>query len=309
MKRLPLTLLVCLIALPLTAAEFELKKTDDGVTVNLDGELFTKYDIKNGPKPYLWPVIGPTGAEYTRAYPMKKKEGERNDHPHHRSIWFTHGDVNGIDFWSEGAKSGKTVHQEYKKVQGGKQGVLTTVNDWTTADGKKVLEDERTYTFHTDGKARYIDFDITLKATAGDVKFGDTKEGTMGIRVAGSMKVDAKMGGKLVNSDGKADKAAWGTQSPWVDYYGPVEGKTAGVAILNHPASFRYPTHWHVRTYGLFAANPFGLHHFKGVKEHIGEHVLKKGDSLSFRYRIILHEGDAKEADIAGAFKKYAAEK
>ena len=171
-----------------------------------------------------------------------------------------------------------------------------------------MCEDERTVTFGTDGPLTFIDFDVTVKATDAEVKFGDTKEGCFGVRVAGSMKVDAKQGGKIVNSEGQTDKGAWGKQAPWVDYYGPVDGETVGIAILNHPSSFRYPTYWHVRTYGLFAANPFGLHNFVS-KEQDGSHTLKPGDTMTLRYRVILHQGTTEEAAIAEAFKRYSAVK
>jgi hypothetical protein len=163
-------------------------------------------------------------------------------------------------------------------------------------------------TFSTDGKNRIIDFDITVKATNGPVTFGDTKEGTFGVRVAGTMKVDSKMGGRIVNSDGKVDKEAWGKKAAWVDYQGPVDGKTVGIAIFNHPSSFRYPTYWHVRTYGLFAANPFGLHNFEGSKDVDGSYTIKPGESISFSYRVVFHEGSEKDARLAEAFAKYAKE-
>ena len=147
---------------------------------------------------------------------------------------------------------------------------------------------------------------FTVKATDTEVKFGDTKEGTFGVRVAGTMKVEAKKGGKIVNSDGHVDKAAWGKPAPWVDYHGPLDGQTVGIAILNHPSSFRFPSYWHVRTYGLFTANPFGLHNFKNSNEVDGSHTLKPGQSFTLRYRVIFHKGDEKEAKIAEAFAKYA---
>ncbi len=155
--------------------------------------------------------------------------------------------------------------------------------------------------------ARILDFDVTLKATNGPVTFNDTKEGMLGVRVASSMDVakgKAKGDGKITNAEGITDDAAWGKASPWVDYVGPVDGKTVGLAILNHPESFRYPTTWHVRTYGLFAANPFGWHDF-GMKTK-GDHTIAKGDQVRFRYRLILHEGDTPSAQLASAFKAYA---
>ena len=290
-----------------------MEKTDEGVTVNLNGKLLTRYLTLSGTKPILWPLIGPTGKEMTRGYPMQPAtDTERADHPHHRSLWYTHGDVNGSSFWDEGNQQApvdtkpRIIHREFVKVEGGETAVIVTRNDWLAADGEKQCEDERAITFGTDGETRWIDFDITITAADKPVKFGDTKEGTFGVRVAGTMKTDAKKGGKIVNAEGETDGGAWGKASPWVDYYGPVDGETVGIAILNHPKSFRYPTYWHVRTYGLFAANPFGLHNFLRSKDQDGSHTLKPGESMTFYYRVLLHKGDEKQADIAGAFEKYS---
>jgi len=299
-------LMMCLSAPAAGADRFTVQRNDDGVTVQIDGKLFTRYLVRSGTKPILWPVIGPTGKEVTRGYPMQEgRPGERADHVHHRSFWFTHGDVNGHTFWHEHKKH-NIVHREFVKVASGEQAVISTRNDWVASDGKRQCEDVRTLTFGVDGESRWIDFDIVIKAVGQPVRFGDTKEGTFGIRVAGSMKVDAKQGGKIVNSHGQTDRDAWGKASPWVDYHGPVEGETVGVAILNHPSSFRFPTYWHVRTYGLFAANPFGLHHFKGSNEFDGSHTLEPGESMSLRYRVLLHKGDEKQGKVAEAFEKYA---
>ncbi len=295
-----------LFPLAIEAAEITATKSDAGVEIKIDGKPFAEYVIDSGGKPIVWPIIGPTGKPMTRAYPMAKaEEGEREDHQHHRSLWFTHGDVNGLSYWHRET----TKHREFIKIKSGPSAVVTTRNDWLTPEGKKVCEDERTLTFGSDGDARWIDFDITFKATDGPVKFGDTKEGTFGVRVAGSMKVDSKLGGKIVNSEGQVNSAAWGKPAAWVDYYGPVDGQTVGVAILNHPSSFRFPTYWHVRTYGLFAANPFGLHDFKGSKSADGSHTIAKGETMTLRYRVIFHRGDEKSAKIAEAFDAYSKEK
>ena len=175
---------------------------------------------------------------------------------------------------------------------GGKQVVVVTQKDWIDANGKKMCEDVRTFTFGGDADTRTIDFEITLKATSGDVKLGDTKEGCFGIRVAGDMKPDSKKGGRLVNSEGHTDKNAWGKAAAWVDFHGPVEGERLGIAIMNHPSSFRYPTYWHVRTYGLFAANPFGAHDFEGQPRGTGDQVVPAGETITFRYRLLFHEGE-----------------
>lgn len=303
---------MCLLAAAMMTAsagaqEITVEKGKDGVAVKVDGQLFTRYVTKSGNKPILWPVIGPNGHEMTRQYPMRKAApSERADHPHHRSLWFTHGDVNGVSFWHEGDDAGNIVHREFTKIADDPP-TIEAINDWVSPDGRKICEELQKFRFGADEDARWIDMELTITAPKSHaVKFGDTKEGSMGIRVAGTMKVDAKGGGRIINSEGQTDKNAWGKAAAWVDYHGPVDGKTVGVAILNHPGSFRFPTYWHVRTYGLFAANPFGLHDFKGDNSIDGSHTLAPGDAFTLRYRIIFHRGDEKQAKIAESFAAYA---
>jgi hypothetical protein len=283
-----------------------LRREEGGnIAVTTGGKPFTVYRTDAGPKPFYFPVVGPTGVSFTRAYPMMQVEGEDKDHPHQRSMWFTHGKVNGIDFWSELKGHGSIKETSRATVDGGPAlGVIRTTDEWLAPDGKKVCDDERVVRFYDAGATRLIDFEITLKATAGPVVFGDTKEGMFGVRVASSMDVKAKKGGKITNAEGITDDPAWGKASPWVDYTGPVAGRTVGVAILNHPDSFRYPTTWHVRNYGLFAANPFGWHDFGQGRS--GEYTLPAGESIRFAYRVILHEGDTPSAHIPAAFDAYA---
>jgi hypothetical protein len=289
------------------AASFELQQDPDGVTVKLDGQLLTRYLIKSGNKPILWPIIGPNGEELTRGYPMREATpDERTDHPHQRSLWFTHGDVNGISFWHEGARTGEIVHREFVRVEGGDDPVIVTRNDWNGPDGKLLCTDERTFRFGADGRHVWIDMDITVTASDDPVTFGDTKEGSGGIRVAGTMKVDAKKGGRIVNSEGDTDGAAWGKQAAWCDYHGPVDGNVVGIAILNHPSSFRFPTYWHVRTYGLFSPNPFGISDFTRAAKGAGDHTLQPGESFTVNYRFLIHEGDEKQGQVAEAFARYA---
>ncbi|MDZ7616188.1 MAG: PmoA family protein [Patescibacteria group bacterium] len=312
MKALPMSLILFALLVAVShplPAQVTAEKSEKGVVVKIDGKPFTEYLTEVDGKPILWPIIGPTGKPMTRAFPMIEDiEGERHDHPHQASFWFTHAEVNGSNFWSIKAKEdilGTTRHGEFRRIDSGKAATIVTVNDWIGHDGRKVLEDERVIEFGTIGDSRYIDFTITLKATEGPVTFGDTKEGTFGVRVAATMKVDAKLGGKIVNSEGQTDLDAWGRPAAWVDYHGPVEGETVGIAILNHPSSFRFPTPWHVRTYGLFAANPFGLSDFPDPVES-GEYTLKRGEDMTLRYRVIFHRGTEKDADIASLFNAYA---
>ncbi len=289
-------------------AEITAERSPNGIVVKIDGKPFTEYLVDCQGTPALWPIIGPTGKPMTRAYPMGEAPGEKQDHPHHRSMWFTHGDVNGLSFWHRE----KVKHRKFTRIESGDTAVIVTQNDWLAPDGTKVCEDERTLRFGSDGHARWIDFDITLKATDKPVKFGDTKEGTFAVRVAAPMKVDAKKGGRIVNSDGLEGKSAWGKPAAWVDYSGPVNAKNPGrdeilgIAIFNHPDSFRFPTYWHVRTYGLFAANPFGLHDFTGDKKADGSHTLSPGKSMTLRYRVFLHRGDETTGKVAKAFADYS---
>jgi len=279
-----------------TLAEVTAERTDSGVVIKLDGQPFAEYLARSGSKPVIWPIIGPTGKPITRHYPMGKAPGESHDHPHHRSLWFTHGKVNGVDFWLEGNNRGTIEHQEFAKVEGGRTARIVTHNIWKAPDGKEVCQDERRLVFGGNSDARWIDFNITITASNGPLTFGRTKEGTFGVRMAATMRPDKGKGGKIVNSEGHTDKSAWAKQAAWTDYHGPIDGETVGLAILNHPSSFRFPTHWHVRTYGLFAANPF-------MKEG---HTIEPGDTITLRYRVFLHRGDQKQGGVAEEFKRYA---
>ena len=297
------------------AAKVELEQTSEGVTVTVDGKLFTRYLTKSGTKPVLWPIIGPTDVPMTRTFPLDQpNQGERTDHPHHRSIWFSHGDIDGVDFWTEPAEDnpkkhgfGKIVHRDFLQIENGDQPRIVTRNEWLDSNDEQRLTDIRTIGFAAEENRRWIDFDIKLiNESDQPVKLGDTKEGTFGVRVASWMKVDAKKGGKIINSLGAVDKDAWGKAASWVDYHAPYEDGTLGVAILNHPSSFRFPTYWHVRTYGLFAANPFGIHNFKNSDDEDGSHEIKPDESIVLSYRILLHQGDEQSGRVPESFVEYA---
>lgn len=281
--------------------------------ISIAGALFTIYRAEDGPKPYFFPVIGPTGAPITRAYPMEDLDGEDRDHPHQRSFWFTHGDVDGVDFWASdplnraNPKFGAIVETDRPTIADGPvMGVFQTTNAWQSPDGEILCTDHRSWrTYATEG-VRVIDFDVTILAGDRPVTFKDTKEGTFGLRLASSMNVNKQAGGRIVNAEGITDNEAWGKASPWVDYTGPIGDETLGAAILNHPESFRFPTTWHVRDYGLFAANPFGYQDFKFEGADSGDATIEPGDSIRLSYRVVFHKGDTEEADIAGVFNAYA---
>jgi hypothetical protein len=280
----------------------------EDLEIRIDGELFTRYDTTTGPnKPYFYPLVGPGGRRLTRRYPIEKSEGESTDHPHHRGLWFTHGAVNGVDFWSEGATAGKTVHRHYERIESGPvYGAFRARTDWIAPDGKKVCEDVRDVRVYPLADGRLMDVDVTIRATNGPVVLGDTKEGAFGVRVADSMRVRGG-GGHIETSAGKKDGDAWGKRAEWVDTYGPVDGATVGIALMDHPQNLRHPTWWHARDYGLFAANPFGIHDFEASQPAgAGDHTIPAGGALTLRYRLYLHRGSTSEARVAEVWAAYA---
>jgi hypothetical protein len=299
-------------ASPSAAAEIAVQPTDSGAAVTIDGQCFADYLTRSGHQPVVWPVIGPGGQTMTRQYPLGPKlPGEEDDHPHHRSLWFNHGSVNGLDFWAEpnldaeSPKSNQIEHREFVERES-RDGVARIVarNDWTS-NGAKICEDVRTFTFGADEHGRWIDVDIVLTASEGELVLGDTKEGCFGLRVAGAMAVDAKQGGRILNSGGQTDEAAWGRAAAWVDYHGVLNGEPAGIAVFDMPDSFRHPGRWHVRTYGLFAANPIGERDFPPGDEPQGAVTLANGESLRFHYRVLLYAGDLTAEQLTSIGRKY----
>lgn len=295
-------------------AAVQVKKTGRTVRVTIDGKLFTEYHYQDVSRPFLYPIIGPTGANVTRNYPMKEVEGEAKDHVHHRALYFAHGDINGIDFWAETVHRskvpGKTIHDEFLQLKSGKVGVIKASNKLIAPDGKQMGTEIFAIRFHADGARKFIDFDVTIQASNGELVMGDTKEGTMAIRLASTMRVravDKSPGkGQIVTSEGVVGKDAWGARAAWVDYYGPVKGKTVGVAIFDHPDNLRHPTWWHVRDYGLFAANPFGKRYFERLKDvTAGNYTIPNGNSLTQKYRFYFHKGDTESAKVGAAYGEW----
>lgn len=286
----------------------------DRVRVEINGHLFTEYVFKNVSRPFCYPLLGPGGTPMTRNWPMQTVPAESHDHPHQRSFWYAHGDVNGQDFWSEADRAGHIEHVRFTRLQSGREaGVIQSHNRWVTREGAVLCTDDRTLRFYNrPDRERIFDFEITLHAGKTAVTFGDTKEGTMALRLAETMRVKpnqdnaGKPGGHIVNSEGVRDGAAWGKRAAWCDYYGPVDGKIVGVAVFDHPNNPRFPTWWHVRDYGLFAANPFGRHDFENLPDRTaGQLVIPAGQSVRFRYRFYLHEGDERQARVAEHFAEF----
>jgi hypothetical protein len=306
-------LALSLLCLPL-GAQVQFQQSAGQIDITIDGKPFgTFYFGEDAPKPYLSPLRAASGTIVTRRFPMEKIEGETRDHPHHRGLWFTHGDVNQVDFWANepGGKGrkGKVKLEKILAVKDGKkEGSIRASFLWVDDAGEPLVRETRTMTFYSHASLRMLDFDATLEAVKKAV-FGDTKEGFFAIRLRDAMRERGGTG-RMINAEGKTGmKEVWGKASPWVDYSGTLDGEALGVAILDHPKSFRHPTYWHARDYGLFAANAFGLHDFFNDKTKDGSHTLKPGQGIRFLYRVIIHPGDAESAGIAKHFAEFAKKK
>jgi hypothetical protein len=320
-----LTLLfsAAMLTLPV-AAQVKITPNAEKIPVEINGKPFTDFYIA-GPevaKPYLWPLRAATGTYVTRMWPMEKVEEEASiakpDHPHQRGLWFAHAKVNDLDFWNiapmpiapyNRPDRGKIVLNKVGEVKSGKnQGTIAATFNWINVKGDVLLTESRLTTFYADAAQRIVDFDITLTAVE-KVTFGDEKDGMFGLRLRPILQED-KGTGHITNAEGlAAEKAVWGKPSNWCDYSGDINGEKVGIAILDNPANPRHPVRWHVRAYGLFAANPFGLSVFTNDKSQNGDVTIEPGKSLRYRYRVIIHPGDAKSADLAAAWTRYTSAK
>jgi len=311
-----------LLAAAVLPAQVKFTQHPDRISVDIDGKPFTELwtgDPENT-KPYLHPLRAASGTIVTRAFPMAKVAGETTDHPHHRGLWFSHDEVNGFHFWlnelsEPNAKNGKIVLNKVNSLQGGKDsGTIAVTFDWNDPQGKTLLTESRTMVFYADPKLRIMDFDINLKAHGEKVTFADTKEGTFAIRLAAGLEEPGKNSlpnpkrtGLMVNAEGKkGEKEVWGKRSNWVDYSGELNGEKLGVTIFDHPGNPKHPTYWHARSYGLFAANPFGERDFYNDKTRDGSITIEPGKTLRFRYRVVIHPGDTETANPAAMWTKYS---
>jgi hypothetical protein len=296
------------------SAQVKITQATDRISVEIDGKPYTDYFLSaDGNKPYVYPLRTASGILVTRHFPMEEVAGETHDHPHHRGMFFAHGDISGVNFWATEANikapnKGSMVLKKVVEAKGGaKSGTIKAVFDGLDPQGKPMMTETRTLTFYPGSELRIIDFEIKIDALR-ELKFVDTKEGTFGIRLATPLSEDK--GGKMVNAEGaQTEKNVWGKQSPWVDYFGTLEGKTVGVAIMDHPSNPRHPTYWHARAYGLFAANPFGVRDFTGDKTKDGSMTVEAGKSVTFRYRVVIHPGDFQTANIASLYQQYTSKK
>lgn len=295
----------------------------DYLDFRIGKDLVTRYHTDRGlAKPYFWPIYGPGGVPMTRAWPMEHAApGGSTDHVHQKSDWFCHGDVipeglalkdkvrgvEGIDFWSETKGHGRIICTKVGDAKSEKNHAwVQTQNQWQSADGIPVLHESRTIHFQDWGETRLITVEIDLEARSFPITFGDTKEGSFGIRVHDLIR-EEKGTGKIENAEGKVgEKDCWGRVSAWCDYSGTIDGKSVGIAILADPSN-PYPSCWHARGYGLMAANPFGRAKsgFPDMKAKTDLAKLAKGEHLKLRYGLLIHPGDAKQGKVNDYFDRF----
>ena len=288
------------------------------VDVFIGGRPFTAYFFDPVvAKPYFFPLRSAAGTVVTRGFPMTSDiAGEDRDEPHQRAMYFAHGDINGFDFWGEAAfprwsdhspaTFGRTVFRELNEIRGGSRGGrLRATFDLVTRTGT-IAHETQTYDFGGDERSRTIDCEFAIHASHGPVTMGDTKEGTFAIRVVKALDSPP---GRMVNANGASgEKGIWGRRAEWVDYSGRVATEDVGIAVFDHPQNLRTPTYWHARAYGLIAANPFGVRQFTGDRRQNGKHLIAAGEALVLRYRVFIHHGDPVQAQVAEAYRQFAAQ-
>jgi len=262
--------------------------------VLVGGMPFLMYNYSEKlPKPFFWPVRAADGTVMSR--PIL---GFGNDHPHHKGIWIAVDEVNGVAFWAEkGTIRNASVRP---LVTRGNPAKFEIVNHWLGSDSKPIVVEKTVVSVFAN---RLISFEITFTPAGKQVTFGDTKEGLLGFRMVHSMR--EKEGGSVVNADGlKGTPACWGKPSAWVDYYGPIAGRTYGVALFDHPDNFR-PSRYHVRNYGLFSMSPFGESAYTRKKNPSKPLVVPVGKSFRLRYGMYFHDGDTTTAHVAGTYRQF----
>lgn len=307
------------------------------VEVMIDGKLFTAYIYPSTiKKPVLYPIITPNGTKITRKYPLEASVGERVDHPHHVGMWFNYGDVNGYDFWNNSDAIpedkrdgyGTIVHQSIDEIVEGKDsGKLSVTMHWISPKGTILIVEKTTFIFSKRGSNYGIDRITNLTAASEDVSFKDNKEGVLGIRVIRALEQPADkpeiftdanglatsvakldntgVNGLYTNADGTVGDDCWGKRSSWVKLGSSVGKENITVAILDHMDNVGYPTYWHTRGYGLFAANPLGQEVFSNGKEKL-DFSLKKGESTTFKHRVIVASEVLEKPQLDRAFMEFS---
>jgi methane monooxygenase PmoA-like len=296
----------------------ELRRDGSHVEVLIGGRPFTTYYFDAAvAKPYFSPLRSALGTVVTRGFPMTSDiAGEDRDEPHQRAMYFAHGDINRFDFWGEAAfprwsdhaasTFGRTVFRTLDEIRGGAAGGRLRATFDLVAPSGPIGEETQTFDFSGAEASRIIDCEFAIRASRGPLRMGDTKEGTFAIRVVKAL--DSPPGAMLNAGGARGEKGIWGRRSEWVDYYGRVADEELGIAVFDHPGNLRAPTYWHARGYGLLAANPFGVRQFTRDRRQNGSYAIPAGSALTLRYRVLIHHGDPVRAQVAEAYRQFAAQ-
>jgi hypothetical protein len=300
---------------------FVQKDQEKKIDILIDNNFFTSFCwYDHVYKPVFYPVVSEAGAEITRGFPLNPRENERVDHLHQVGLWFNYGNVNGFDFWGNGStgkkspNGGEIKHLSIEKLKSGEgQAEMISHESWQDPSGKELLKEKTIFHFYVQDHSRIIDRVTKLTATSGTAKFKDSKEGMFAIRVARQLELLTKdtdslyrqnksfpvvrantnygVTGNYLSSEGKTGSEVWGTRARWMNLYGKIGEEKISILICDHPKNQGFPTYWHARDYGLFAANPLGGVDFANNKDSVN-FSIPKGQSKTFRYRIIFISGN-----------------
>lgn len=306
------------------AAPVELKQSSDRIEIAIGGKPFTTYYFSpDVAKAYLMPLQTASGLVISRPFPIGNDVSKGDSktpsfEPHQRPLYFAHGDIDGLNFWGEAAFQkyyGGHSRQAYghmadPKIEeahsGQESGTIRASFALADANKRVIGTETQQFTFRGDNRTRTIDCEFTMKASEGLVTMGDTKEGTFGIRLGADL--SAPLGHMINSLGGQGEKEIWGKPADWVNYYGTVSGHKVGIVVFEHPKSFRHPTTWHARTYGLLAANPFGWREFTGDQNKDGSWTIPENNSLDFRYRVLIYDGDRSSPELSKDYSEYASQ-
>ncbi len=283
--------------------------------VLIDGQEAFVY--RYGPKVDLvhyYPVRSPSGRSMTVQHPER--------FPHHRSFWFADevklGDGRKVNFYNAYYTKAKDNdartlyrdhirHVRFRTIEtrsGTDHARARIVSDllWEMDHDKAVLDEERRLRVIALGDGEYLmDITFTVTAAYGPVTFTSDWVHYAWPYIRMNERFNVNSGnGKIVNSAGGVNKAGTnGKEAKWVDYSATVEGTTDGLAIFSHPDNPQ-PHRWLTRDYGCFGP--------RRVRKHSGERfTLEKGDSLTRRVGVLVHQGDVKGGRVAERYKAYAA--
>ncbi len=290
------------------------------IDVFIGDKIFTSFLYPDSlEKPVLYPVHAANGTIVTRGFPLNPQPGDPTDHPHHLGIWFNFENVNGLDFWNNSYAIPKDKKHLYGWIRtdkiietsDGEKGIISYDANWTNQQKKVLLEETTHLEFSGTTHQRIIDRVTILKADT-SVIFTDAKDGMYAIRLAHALQIPDKKdqefkddkgnvtivkggadnvaNGNYITSEGKQGDSAWSSRGRWCKVYGKMGKDSISIIIIDHPKNPNYPTFWHARGYGLFAANPLGEKIFTNGKS-FKNHTIKKGESVTFRFRIIIDDG------------------